>query len=183
MGIFDFVRNAGAKVGIGDGADGNAEETVAAEGGSILDIAKKVKEAKGKSDAMAASFDESKKAAGIEAYVKGLGLEIDDLDIRCDDGVATITGTAKNQASREKVILAVGNIADVGQVQDDIKVSDGSSESGMHVVVSGDTLGKIAKEYYDDASKYPIIFDANKPMLKDPDKIFVGQVLRIPVVV
>jgi nucleoid-associated protein YgaU len=47
-------------------------------------------------------------------------------------------------------------------------------------VVSGDTLSKIAKEYYGDAMKYPVIFEANQPMLTDPNKIYVGQVLRIP---
>ncbi|MFT7598265.1 MAG: nucleoid-associated protein YgaU [Acidimicrobiales bacterium] len=50
----------------------------------------------------------------------------------------------------------------------------------LHVVESGDTLSKIAKEHYGDASKYPVIFEANKPMLSNPDLIFPGQVLRIP---
>ena len=47
--------------------------------------------------------------------------------------------------------------------------------------MSGDTLGKIAKNYYGNAMKYPVIFEANKPMLTHPDKIYPGQVLRIPV--
>ena len=50
----------------------------------------------------------------------------------------------------------------------------------FYTVVSGDSLSKIAKKHYGDASKYPVIFDANRPMLKDPDKIYPGQVLRIP---
>ena len=53
-------------------------------------------------------------------------------------------------------------------------------ETKFYTVVSGDTLGKIAKEYYGNAMKYPEIFEANKPMLKDPDLIYPGQVLRIP---
>ena len=52
--------------------------------------------------------------------------------------------------------------------------------SQYHVVVAGDTLGKIAKKYYGDASLYMSIFDANKDQLKDPNKINVGQKLRIP---
>lgn len=52
--------------------------------------------------------------------------------------------------------------------------------SQYHVVVSGDTLGKIAKKYYGDSSLYMTIFDANKDQLKDPNKIFPGQKLRIP---
>ena len=49
-----------------------------------------------------------------------------------------------------------------------------------HVVVAGDTLGKIAKQYYGDSSLYTTIFDANKDVLKDPNKIYPGQKLKIP---
>ena len=59
-------------------------------------------------------------------------------------------------------------------------VENPKPEAQFHAVVSGDTLGKIAKHYYGDAMKYPQIFEANKPMLSHPDKIYVGQVLRIP---
>ena len=45
---------------------------------------------------------------------------------------------------------------------------------------SGDTLSKIAREFYGSANKYPVIFEANKPMLSNPDRIYPGQVLRIP---
>jgi nucleoid-associated protein YgaU len=70
----------------------------------------------------------------------------------------------------------------VAQVEDQLSVasSEPAPESQYHRVVSGDTLSKIAKQYYDDAAKYPEIFEANQPMLKDPDKIYPGQVLRIP---
>jgi len=53
-------------------------------------------------------------------------------------------------------------------------------EAQYHTVVKGDTLSKIAKTFYGDAMKYPVIFEANKPMLTHPDKIYPGQVLRIP---
>jgi len=53
-------------------------------------------------------------------------------------------------------------------------------EAQFYTVVSGDTLGKIAKAHYGNAMKYPVIFEANTPMLSDPDKIYPGQVLRIP---
>ncbi len=52
--------------------------------------------------------------------------------------------------------------------------------SRTHIVKSGDTLSKIAKEVYGSANKYMVIFEANKPMLSDPNKIYPGQVLRIP---
>jgi nucleoid-associated protein YgaU len=54
------------------------------------------------------------------------------------------------------------------------------SEATFYTVKSGDTLGKIAQEQYGSASKYTVIFEANQPMLKDPDKIYPGQSLRIP---
>ena len=54
------------------------------------------------------------------------------------------------------------------------------TEAQFHTVVSGDSLSKIAKHFYGDPMKYPVIFEANKPMLADPDKIYPGQVLRIP---
>lgn len=49
-----------------------------------------------------------------------------------------------------------------------------------HEVVAGDTLSKIAEKYYGDASLYPQIFEANKDQLDNPDRIKVGQKLRIP---
>lgn len=182
MGVFDFIREAGAKIGIGDTKEEKQAKAAAASAERAAEMAKKIrarKAAAAKAERME-KFDETKKAWGLEKYIKDLGIEIEDLDVRYDDGTATITGTAKNQDDRERAILAIGNVEGVGTVQDDIKVSDDAAESNMHVVVSGDTLSKIAREYYGDAGKYPVIFEANKPMLKDPDKIYVGQVLRIP---
>ena len=74
----------------------------------------------------------------------------------------------------------MGNVAGVAQVDDRIVVEAPEPEATFYTVVGGDTLSKIAKEHYGDAMKYPVIFEANKPMLTDPNKIYVGQVLRIP---
>jgi len=100
--------------------------------------------------------------------------------VRYDDGLATVSGRVKDQETREKVILALGNTQEVGQVSDEIEVTEDSDESEMHVVQPGDTLSAIAAEHYGDAGKYPVIFEANRPMLTDPDLIFPGQVLRCP---
>ncbi len=188
MGVFDFVKEAGAKVGIGSSEAEEAAEA-AAEKAASADRAKEVqakinaRRAERKKDAAAEEraekFEEAKQAAGLEKYVASMGLDCK-IDISCDDGVATIVGTAPDQATRERIILAVGNVQTISQVRDNIKVDASTAESKMHVVESGDTLSKIAKAYYGDAMKYPAIFEANKPMLKDPDKIFIGQVLRIP---
>jgi len=197
MGVFDFVREAGAKVGIGDSkeekeqeareAASKVAEAKAASAERAAAVAKKVKDRKAAKVAAAAKAErseklaESKKSRGLESYVRKLGLDIENLDIRYDDGVATVSGKAADQETRERVILAIGNTEDVGQVQDDIEVpAEAKDESQMHVVEKGDTLSAIAKQYYGNASQYPAIFEANRPMLSDPDKIYVGQVLRIP---
>jgi hypothetical protein len=97
-----------------------------------------------------------------------------------DTDTVEIKGTAANQAEREKAILAVGNVQYVAHVVDHIAVSAPEPESRMYTVKSGDTLSKIAKEMYGDANQYNKIFEANKPLLSDPNKIYPGQVLRIP---
>lgn len=93
-----------------------------------------------------------------------------------------LRGRVPDQPTRERAIVAAGNNRGVAEVEDELEVETPSSEpeSQMYTVKSGDTLGKIAKAHYGDASKYPVIFEANRPMLEDPDKIYPGQVLRIP---
>ena len=68
----------------------------------------------------------------------------------------------------------------VARVDDQLVVEVPEPEATLYTVKSGDSLSKIAKAHYGDAMKYPVIFEANKPMLKDPDRIYPGQVLRIP---
>ncbi len=97
-----------------------------------------------------------------------------------DSDTVTLSGTAKTQEDRERARLAVGNVQYVETVVDDIEVETPAEESRFYTVVKGDTLSKIAKEMYGNANDYMKIFDANKPMLSHPDKIYVGQVLRIP---
>ncbi|MDH3458218.1 MAG: peptidoglycan-binding protein LysM [Gemmatimonadota bacterium] len=113
-------------------------------------------------------------------YVMSLGLDVEGLKVKYDDGVATVTGKAKSQADREKVVLALGNTDGVAQVDDQMEVASPEAEAKFYTVQKGDSLSKIAKEAYGDAMKYPVIFEANKPMLTDPNLIYPGQVLRIP---
>ena len=93
---------------------------------------------------------------------------------------ATVFGVAPDQATKEKIILCCGNVAGVATVNDKMSVEQSTPEAQFYTVVRGDTLSKIAKQYYGDANKYPVIFEANKPMLKSPDLIYPGQMLRIP---
>ena len=77
-------------------------------------------------------------------------------------------------------MLCCGNVAGVAKVNDMMSVDQSAPESKYYAVVSGDTLSKISKQFYGDANKYMKIFEANKPMLSDPNKIYPGQNLRIP---
>jgi nucleoid-associated protein YgaU len=132
------------------------------------------------------------KAEKITQFIKGLGIAISDLSADVKDDTVTIKGTVKTQEDREKVILAAGNVKDIAHVNDEIKVmpdkkddeerkaDSSNNEPRFYTVVKGDSLSKIAQRYYGDANKYHRIFEANTPMLKDPDKIYPGQTLRIP---
>jgi nucleoid-associated protein YgaU len=125
-------------------------------------------------------INERRMAMALAREVESLGLEIQDLGVRVDGDVATVTGMVTDQATKEKVVLAIGNTAGIARVDDRIEVSAPEPEAQFHTVSSGESLSLIAKKYYGDAMKYPVIFEANKPMLTDPDKIYPGQVLRIP---
>jgi len=95
-------------------------------------------------------------------------------------GVATVFGVAGDQASKEKILLCCGNVTGVAQVNDMLSVDQSEPEATFYTVVAGDNLSKIAKRHYDNANRYMVIFEANQPMLSHPDKIYPGQVLRIP---
>lgn len=125
------------------------------------------------------------KSEKLSQLVKGMGLQCENLEVVCDDDKVTLRGTVPSQEVREKIALLVGNSEGVGKVDDQLKVSAPPQNgkvhtSRFHTVAAGDTLSKIAKTFYGDPAKYQAIFDANKPMLEDPNKIFPGQVLRIP---
>ena len=119
--------------------------------------------------------------AALEKEVDDLGLDKTGVEIDVDDeGKVTVSGEAVSQEMKEKIILAVGNVEGVGGVEDKAAAGVGGRESRFHTVASGDSLSAISKTYYGTWKLYPEIFEANKPMLSDPDKIYPGQVLRIP---
>ena len=103
-----------------------------------------------------------------------------DIDVRFDDGVVYLEGTVPDQDTLERVVLAVGNVEGVEKVDEDLDVEAPADAARMYTVKSGDTLSGIAQEMYGDANRYNEIFEANRPMLTDPNMIYPGQVLRIP---
>lgn len=118
-------------------------------------------------------------AEAIQKEVKDLGLD-GDVKVEVDGSKVRIKGAAPSQEMREKIILAAGNVDGIEAVEEEITTEDEQPEARLHTVERGDTLSKIAKDVYGNAMKYPVIFEANRPMLSDPDKIYPGQVLRIP---
>jgi len=132
----------------------------------------------------------------IEKNIAELDIDGEVVSVAVNGDVAVLKGTAPSQEAMEKMVLCAGNQHGIAQVDCQLEVdappapveAPAATEPAaapepvatFYTVVSGDTLGKIAKEHYGDAGKYPAIFEANQPMLKDPDKIYPGQTLRIP---
>ncbi len=156
MGLFSFLKSAGAKL-MGTKAATND-----------LKAAAEVEAA------------EDRKETMLEAVVRSMGLGVDDLSVDVEGDTVTVFGQTESQADREKVILTLGNIEGVATVDDRISVVPPKDVSVFYEVKGGDSLSKIAKAHYGDPMKYMKIFEANKPMLKDPSLIYPGQMLRIP---
>ena len=119
--------------------------------------------------------DDTPDADTLKKEVADLGLDAEGLEISVEGDTVKVSGDAVSQEMREKVILAVGNVEGVAAVED-----DGGAEPVFHTVEKGDTLWAISKKALGDGNRYNEIFEANRPMLSDPDKIYPGQVLRIP---
>ena len=159
MSIISFIKEAGEKL-----------------------FGKKAQAASAPADPAAIDATNREAATAIEKYINSMGLTVTGLTVTYDGAKATakVYGVAKDQATKEKVILSAGNIHGVAAVDDNMTVDLSQPESQFYTVVKGDTLSKIAKEFFGDANAYQKIFEANKPMLTHPDKIYPGQNLRIP---
>ncbi len=150
MGLFSFLKRAGKKITNNEPAEAKVVETA-----------------------------ENAKITAMKAEIQRLGIPVSGLNVELAEQVV-ITGQTATNADREKIILALGNCDGVGCVDDRITVTNPEPEAKFYTVQSGDTLSKISKSVYGDPMKYNTIFEANKPMLEHPDKIYPGQVLRIP---
>ena len=150
MGLISFLKGAGEKV------FGKSEETL-----------------------------EKEKAEAIVKHIKKYGLNVKDLAVTVDGGTVTLNGEVSSVLERNRVVVVTGNVEGISSVNDKLVLNVPEPvvvepEKQYYTVVSGDYLSKISKRVYGDAMKYNIIFEANKPMLTDPDKIYPGQVLVIP---
>lgn len=152
MGLFSFIKEAGRKLGIG------TAEATQPEG----------------SPAPAPPTAEA-----LQQEVADLGLDVKDLKVEVEGDKVRLAGAVPDQAAREKLVLALGNVAGVAAVEDQVTLA-AAAEAVLYTVKKGDTLWAIAKAHYGEGSKYNAIFEANRPMLRDADKIYPGQTLRIP---
>ena len=119
-------------------------------------------------------------AAALQKEIADLGLEADGVEIVVDGDTVRLTGDAVSQEVKEKIILAAGNIEGIGAVEEELTAPD-AKEPVFHTVEKGDTLWAISAKHLGNGAHYEKIFEANKPMLSHPDKIYPGQMLRIPV--
>jgi nucleoid-associated protein YgaU len=165
MSLISFIKDAGEKL-FGRGQAQAAMKESAAD------------------PADAAKTKAANDAAGdaILDYIKSQNLSATGLTVTFDGAASTVSlyGVAPDQATKEKIALCCGNVAGVVGVNNLMTVDQSAPEATYYTVVSGDNLSKISKAQYGDPNKYMVIFEANKPMLQHPDKIYPGQVLRIP---
>jgi nucleoid-associated protein YgaU len=126
------------------------------------------------------SAEAAEPADQIKAEIEDLGLDASGMDIAVEGDKVTITGEAVSQEIKEKVILAAGNVEGIAAVEESVAAPD-AKEPVFHTVEKGDTLWAISTKHLGNGARYEEIFEANKPMLSHPDKIYPGQMLRIPV--
>ncbi|MCB0510824.1 MAG: peptidoglycan-binding protein LysM [Chitinophagales bacterium] len=150
MGLLSFVKDAGAKL------FGKEEEKTASD--------------KEKNDALINHINRfNLRTEGVNAILRG--------------STVILEGKVDTLQEKNRIVMAAGNIKGIDAVDDRVLVEEQiekEPETQFYTVVSGDYLSKIAKKVYGNANKYNIIFEANRPMLEDPDKIYPGQVLVIP---
>ncbi len=168
MGLMSFIKEAGEKLFGHKDAEAAAQQAQAAPDDATL---------------QQRLADANKTAAdAIAAYIASQNLSADGLSVEFDGttSAVTVSGQASDQQTKEKILLCCGNVGGVASVNDLMTVAQPADESQWHTVVRGDTLSAIAKKFYGNANEYNRIFEANQPLLKHPDKIYPGQMLRIP---
>ena len=182
MGIFDFMKNAGEK--IFKPGEAQKEAAIKAHLGSFGgDFANVTVEVDGDTAALTGSVPSTtarEKAVLIAGNIDGIGKVDDRLTVTGTAAKPDFSNVSGGVASTEAIAVAGGGGGGGGTGAVQAPAGDPGWESKTYTVKSGDSLSKIAKEFYGEASKYNQIFEANQPMLKDPDKIYPGQVLRIP---
>ena len=109
---------------------------------------------------------------------------VENVSVKVEDGVAKLEGKAVSAEALEKAVLMAGNVIGINSVNvDNVAIASGeqlASDDEFYVIQKGDTLWKIAEKAYGNGAKYTAIVTANKEVIKDADKIFPGQKIRLP---
>ncbi len=131
-----------------------------------------------------ANADAERRAEAIKKEIQRLGLP-GTINVQVEGSQVKVTGDVPDEATRQKLAMIVGNVKYIEAVDDSGLTGGGQAQAQarkpkVHEVQSGDTLSSIAKQHLGDANAHTKIFEANRPMLSDPDEIYPGQVLIIP---
>ena len=120
-------------------------------------------------------------AAKIKQEIEASNPGIQNLNVEFKDGKASLSGDAASAEAMEKAVLIAGNVQGVGEVNaDQIKAPAQTGKVDYYIIQQGDSLSAIAKKFLGNANAYPKIFEANREVIQDPDKIYAGQKIRIP---
>ncbi|KAE9525779.1 peptidoglycan-binding protein LysM [Testudinibacter aquarius] len=127
---------------------------------------------------------EEEASSAVTQHISEDNPGVENVAVKVENGVAKIEGTAKDASALEKAILMAGNIAGITKVEaEGVTIASGealASDDEFYVIEKGDTLWKIAEKAYGNGAKYTKIVEVNKEVIKDADKIFPGQKIRIP---
>lgn len=126
--------------------------------------------------------DDDDPAEEIQKHIEEDNPGVENLQVKVEDGVATVSGEADDQSAFEKAVLMAGNVFGIKEVRaDELKPEEIEIvDTGFYTIEKGDTLWAIAKNHLGDGNKYNDIFAANREVIKDPDLIYPGQKIRIP---
>ena len=127
-------------------------------------------------------FNRDEEAAEkIKKHIEESNPGIEDMQVTFSQGVVSITGKATSAEAMEKAVLMAGNVQGVSEVKiDKLQAPPVQAKVEYYIIKKGDTLSAIAKQFYGKANDYPRIFEANREVIKDPNLIFPGQKIRIP---
>jgi nucleoid-associated protein YgaU len=120
-------------------------------------------------------------AEKIKQQIEADNPGIKDLDVSFENGKVVLSGDAQSAEALEKTVLIAGNIQGVSEVAaDGVSAPHQQAKVEYYTIERGDTLSAIAQRFLGKASDYPKIFEANREVIKDPDLIYPGQKIRIP---
>ncbi|MBT3048489.1 MAG: peptidoglycan-binding protein LysM [Candidatus Thiodiazotropha sp.] len=120
-------------------------------------------------------------AEKIKQQIEADNPGIKDLDVGFEGGKVVLSGNAESAEALEKTVLIAGNVQGVSEVTvDGVSAPPQEAKVEYYTIESGDTLSAIAKRFLGKASDYPKIFEANREVIKDPNLIYPGQKIRIP---